>query len=118
MQYLFLGYPRCSTSNKALKFLKDNKINFNDRNIVTENPSVEELKDWITKSGLPIKKFFNTSGLVYKKLNLKDKLLDMNDSDKIKLLSTNGMLVKRPIFVSDDLILVGFKEEDWKRIKK
>ncbi|MFA5603314.1 MAG: arsenate reductase family protein [Bacilli bacterium] len=118
MQYLFLGYPRCSTSNKALKFLKDNKIDFIDRNIVTENPNVEELKNWIVKSELPIKRFFNTSGFVYKELNLKDKLLDMSDTDKIELLSTNGMLVKRPILISDDLILVGFKEEDWKKIVK
>ena len=118
MQYLFLGYPRCSTSNKAEKFLKDNKINYNFRNIAVDKPRVAELKLWIKNSKLPIKRFFNTSGLVYKELNLKDKLTTMTEEEQIELLSTNGMLVKRPILVSDNVILVGFKEEDWKQIVK
>ncbi|HHT37831.1 MAG TPA: arsenate reductase family protein [Mollicutes bacterium] len=118
MQYLFLGYPRCSTSNKAEKFLKDNKIDYNFRNITVDKPTVTELTLWIKKSELPIKRFFNTSGLVYKELNLKDKLATMTEEEQIELLSTNGMLVKRPLLVNDDVILVGFKEEDWKQLVK
>ncbi|MDD4283149.1 MAG: arsenate reductase family protein [Bacilli bacterium] len=116
MRYLFLGYPRCSTSKKAEKYLKDNKIDYNFRNIAVNNPQVSELTSWIKKSNLPIKRFFNTSGLIYKELNLKDKLSEMTEEEQIKLLSTNGMLIKRPILVSNDLILVGFKEEDWKQL--
>lgn len=116
MQYLFLGYPRCSTSNKAEKYLKDNNIDYNFRNIAVNNPNVSELTIWIKKSKLPIKRFFNTSGLVYKELNLKNKFKEMTEEEQIELLSTNGMLVKRPILVSDDIVLVGFKEEDWKQL--
>lgn len=114
---LFLEYPPCSTCKKAKKWLDDNKIKYEDRNIKTENPSFDELHLWIVKSGLPIKKFFNTSGLVYKSLNLKDKLSQMSDEEQIKLLASDGMLVKRPLIISDENILVGFKAEQWGALK-
>ena len=107
-------YRKCSTCRKAYDFLKNNNINFIERSIVDEVPTYEELNDWIKKSGLDIKKFFNTSGLKYKELNLKDKLFNMSDEDKIKLLASDGMLVKRPLFINDNIILVGFKEDEWK----
>lgn len=114
MKNLFIEYPRCSTCQKAKKWLEDNKIEFEDRHIVENNPMEKELKGWIKKSGKEIKKWFNTSGLKYKELNLKDKLPNMTDEEKIKVLASNGMLVKRPIFISDKGILIGFKEEEWK----
>lgn len=114
MKYLFLEYPRCSTCRKAKSWLSENNVEFYDRNIVEENPSFEELENWIKLSGLDIKKFFNTSGLVYKEMNLKDKLDDMSDKEKIELLATNGKLVKRPLLISENSVLVGFKEEKWK----
>ena len=114
MKKLFIEYPKCSTCKKAKKWLEDNKIEFNDRHIVENTPTVEELKEWIKMSGKDIKKWFNTSGLKYKELNLKDKLPLMSDDEKIELLSTDGMLIKRPILVLENKVLIGFKEEEWK----
>ena len=114
MRNLFIEYPKCSTCKKAKKWLEDNKIEFNDRHIVENTPTVEELKEWIKMSGKDIKKWFNTSGLKYKELNLKDKLPLMSDDEKIELLSTDGMLIKRPILVLENKVLIGFKEEEWK----
>ncbi len=116
MENLFIQYPKCSTCQKAKKWLEENKMEFTERNIVTETPTFEELTDWIEKSGQEIKKWFNTSGLKYKALNLKDKLPTMTDTEKIKLLATDGMLIKRPLFLSEDKIYIGFKEEVWKTI--
>lgn len=116
MKNLFIEYPKCSTCKKAKKWLVDNNIDFVDRNIVDETPSVEELTLWIEMSGLELKKWFNTSGLKYKELNLKEKLDSMSDRDKIVLLASDGMLIKRPLLVSDKGVLVGFKEDVWKRI--
>ena len=113
---LFVQYPKCTTCKKALKFLKDNNIDVQDRNITEEVPTAEELKVWIEKSGLECKKFFNTCGKVYKEMNLKDKVKDMSLDEAVELLSTNGMLIKRPILVSDDKVLVGFKEAEYKEI--
>ena len=114
MTPLFLQYPACSTCQKAKKWLTENNIEFTNRLIVEENPTVEELKAWIPRSGLPVKKFFNTSGLVYKELKLSEKLPAMSEEEQIKLLATNGMLVKRPLVVDEDKVLVGFKETEWK----
>ena len=114
MRNLFIEYPKCSTCKKAKKWLEDNKIEFNDRHIVENTPTVEELKEWIKMSGKDIKKWFNTSGLKYKELNLKDRLPLMSDEEKIELLSTDGMLIKRPILVLENKVLIGFKEEEWK----
>lgn len=111
---LVLVYRRCSTCMKALKWLEENDIAFTERPIVEENPSYEELKTWYEKSGLPLKKFFNTSGLLYKDMGLKDKLADMSEEEQLKLLATNGMLVKRPLVVGDGYVLTGFKECEWK----
>ena len=118
MKHLFIEYPKCSTCQKAKKWIEDNKIEFEDRHIVENNPTEDELKEWIQKSGKEIKKWFNTSGLKYKELNLKDKLPNMTDEEKIKILASNGMLVKRPIFISQKGILIGFKEEEWKEVLK
>lgn len=114
MGNLFIEYPKCTTCQKAKKWLETNKIEFEDRHIVEETPTVEELTEWINRSGKDIKKFFNTSGLKYKELNLKEKLPDMSDEEKIKLLASNGMLIKRPLFVSEQVILTGFREKEWK----
>lgn len=114
---LFIEYPKCSTCKKAKKYLDDNNIDYIDRNIVIDNPTVNELTKWIKISGKDINKFFNTSGLKYRDLNLKDKLKIMSDLEKIELLSTDGMLVKRPIIVKDDLVLVGFRESEWESLK-
>lgn len=110
---LFIEYPKCSTCQKAKKWLETHNIKFEDRHIVEQNPTEEELTRWISDSGLDIKRFFNTSGLKYKDLGLKDKLPDMTQEEKIKLLSTDGMLVKRPLIISKDHILTGFKEKEW-----
>lgn len=110
---LFIEYPKCTTCQKAKKWLKDNGIAFESRNIKEENPTYEELKEWYEKSSLPIKKFFNTSGLLYKSMELKDKLPAMSDEEQLKLLAADGMLVKRPIIISEKGILVGFKEKEW-----
>ena len=117
MKTLFIEYPKCSTCQKAKKWLEQNNIEFKDRHIVESNPTKEELKKWIKQSGYDIKKFFNTSGMKYKELNLKEKLPNMTDDEKIEVLSTDGMLVKRPLIITDDLILVGFREKEWEQLK-
>lgn len=117
MKVLFIEYPKCTTCQKAKKWLKDNKIDFTSRHIVEENPTQEELTQWLIKSSLPIKKFFNTSGIMYKEMNLKDKLESLSQEEQIELLATNGMLVKRPLIIAEDIILVGFKEKQWEVLK-
>ena len=109
----FICYPKCTTCQKAKKWLDDNKIEYELRDIKQENPTLEELTEWYKKSGLPLKKFFNTSGLLYKSMDLKNKLPDMTEDEMLQLLSTDGMLVKRPILVADNFVLVGFKEVEW-----
>ena len=110
---LFLEYPKCSTCKKAKNWLESNGVEFEDRHIVENNPTADELKAWYEKSGFPLKKFFNTSGLKYKELGLKDKLPDMTEEEQINLLATDGMLVKRPLVKGDDFVLIGFKEAQW-----
>lgn len=110
---LVLVYRKCSTCQKALKWLEENQVEFEERPIVEENPTYEELKLWHEKSGLVLKKFFNTSGLLYKEMNLKDKLGSMTEEEQLRLLATNGMLVKRPLVVGDDFVLTGFREKEW-----
>ena len=110
---LVLVYRKCSTCMKALKWLEENNVEFEERPIKEENPTYEELKEWYKKSGLPLKKFFNTSGLIYKEMQLKDKLPNMTEEEQLKLLATNGMLVKRPLVVGEDFVLTGFKEKEW-----
>lgn len=113
---LFICYPKCSTCKKAQNFLDKKGIKYELRDIKENNPTIEELKSFILKSGMPVNKFFNTSGILYRENNLKEKLNSMSEEDKIKLLSTNGMLVKRPILVTDDKVLVGFKESDYENL--
>ena len=110
---LVLVYRKCSTCMKALKWLEENQVDFEERSIVEENPTYEELKEWYQKSGLPLKKFFNTSGMLYKEMKLKDKLPEMSEDEQLKLLATNGMLVKRPLVVGEDFVLTGFREKEW-----
>ena len=110
---LVLVYRKCSTCLKALKWLEDHNVQFEERAIKEQNPTYEELKEWHQKSGMPLKKFFNTSGLLYKDLGLKDKLPTMSEEEQLKLLATDGMLVKRPLVVGDDFVLTGFKETEW-----
>lgn len=110
---LVLVYRKCSTCMKALKWLEENKIEFVERPIVEQNPTYEELKAWYQMSGMPLKKFFNTSGLLYKDMQLKDKLPQMSEDEQLQLLATNGMLVKRPLVVGDGFVLTGFKESEW-----
>ena len=109
----FICYPKCSTCQKAKKWLDENKIEYTERHIVEANPSENELRTWYERSGLPLKKFFNTSGMLYKEMKLKDKLPEMSEAEQNKLLATNGMLVKRPLVVDEDKVLVGFKETEW-----
>ena len=116
MKKLFIQYPKCTTCKKAKKFLIDNNIEFEDRDITLNNPNEEELQKWIKLSGLDVKKFFNTSGILYREMNLKDKLKEMNEEEMIKLLATDGKLIKRPLLVSEEGILVGFKEDSYKQI--
>lgn len=111
---LFVEYPKCSTCQKAKKWLNEHNITYTDRHIVEDNPSFDELKQWYEKSGLPLKRFFNTSGMLYKEMQLKDKLPTMGEEEQLKLLATNGMLVKRPLIVEGDMVLTGFKEAEWK----
>ena len=110
---IFICYSKCSTCQKAKKWLDEQDIKYTERHIVDNNPSYEELKQWYNKSGLPLKRFFNTSGLLYKEMQLKDKLPTMNEEEQLKLLATNGMLVKRPLVVNGDMVLIGFKEAEW-----
>ena len=117
MKPLFLQYPACSTCQKAKKWLLENNIEFTNRLIVENNPTVEELKEWISKSDLPLKKFFNTSGVVYKELKLSEKLPNMNEEEQIALLASNGKLVKRPLIITNNSVLVGFKPEEWEKLK-
>ena len=109
----FICYPKCTTCQKAKKWLDDNQIEYELRDINLDNPTLEELTEWYKQSGLPLKKFFNTSGLLYKSLDLKNKLSTMTDDEMLKLLATDGMLVKRPLLIGDDFVLVGFKEVEW-----
>lgn len=117
MSVLFLEYPKCSTCKRAKAWLTENGVAFDDRHIAEDNPTAEELKEWWEKSGLPLKKFFNTSGLVYKEQNLKERLPDMSEEEQLALLATNGMLVKRPLVIGEDFVLIGFKETEWERLK-
>lgn len=112
----FICYPKCTTCQKALRWLDDNKIEYELRDIKEDNPSLEELSAWHKMSGLPLKKFFNTSGLLYKSMELKDKLPTMSEEEQLKLLATNGMLVKRPLVIGKDFVLVGFKESEWREM--
>lgn len=111
---LFICYPKCSTCQKARKWLEEHHIEYTERHIVEDNPPYDELKEWYEKSGLPLKKFFNTSGMLYKEMRLKDKLPSMSEEEQLQLLSTNGMLVKRPILIDGETVLIGFREAQWK----
>lgn len=111
----FICYPKCTTCQKAQKWLDENQIEYELRNIKTSNPSAEELTEWYRLSGLPLKKFFNTSGLLYKSMELKNKLPDMSEEEMLKLLATDGMLVKRPLLIGDDFVLAGFRQEQWQQ---
>lgn len=113
----FICYPKCTTCQRAKKWLDDNKIDYELRDIKLYNPCYEELTEWYDKSGFAIKKFFNTSGLLYKSLDLKNKLPNMTEDEMLKLLATDGMLVKRPLLIGDDFVLVGFKENEWEKVK-
>ena len=115
---LFLCYPKCTTCQRAKKWLDDNNISYTFRNIKDENPSADELSEWYKKSGLPLKKFFNTSGLLYKSMELKTRLPHMSEDEMITLLASDGMLVKRPIIVGDDFVITGFKEDQWENAVK
>lgn len=118
MSILFLEYPKCTTCQKAKKWLVENEVEFTDRHIVKENPTVEELRFFHQKSGLPLKRFFNTSGMKYKELQLKDKLPTMSEEEQYELLATDGMLVKRPIIVGEEFVIPGFKESVWAEVLK
>lgn len=118
MKNMFIEYPKCSTCKKAKKWLEEKNIEFIDRNIVFDTPTIKELGEWIDLSKTEIKKWFNTSGLKYKELQLKDKLVTMSDEEKIKLLAGDGMLIKRPLLISDKGILIGFNEEKWRSLLK
>lgn len=113
---LFVEYPKCTTCKKAKKWLDDNQLVHEDRHIVEDNPTAEEIKVWVEMSGLPIKRFFNTSGMKYRELELKDKLQAMTDEEQYALLATDGMLVKRPVLVGDDFVKVGFREKEWSQL--
>ncbi len=113
---LFVEYPKCSTCQKAKKWLDDNGVKYDDRHIKENNPTFNELKEWYEKSGLPLKRFFNTSGMLYKSMQLKDKLPEMSEEEQLQLLATDGMLVKRPLLIGDDFVLCGFREKEWQEI--
>ena len=112
---LFVEYPKCTTCQKAKKWLDENGVEYTDRHIKEENPTFEELKKWHEESGLPHRKFFNTSGLLYKSMELKDKLPNMNEEEQLKLLATDGMLVKRPLLITDNAVIPGFREKEWEQ---
>lgn len=118
MDYLFIEYPSCSTCRRAKKFLQEANVSFDDRHIVKETPSVEELQTWLAHSNIDIRKVFNTSGQVYRKLQLKDKLDQISDEEKLALLASNGMLIKRPLLIHNNHMLVGFKEDIWQNFIK
>lgn len=113
---LFIEYPKCSTCQKAKKWLQGHAVEFEDRHIVEQPPTVEELKLWIPRSGLPIKRFFNTSGLKYKEMGLKDKLPQLSNEEQLAILASDGMLVKRPLLVMEDRVIPGFKEKEWEEV--
>lgn len=115
---LFIEYPKCTTCKKAKKWLEENGVEFTDRHIVEDNPSKEELKEWYEKSGLPLKRFFNTSGMKYKEMKLKDKLPEMSEEEQLELLATDGMLVKRPLLIGEIFAIPGFKEQAWEEVCK
>ncbi len=110
---LFIEYPKCTTCKKAKKWLDDHGLQYTGRHIKEENPTADELKTWHAKSGLPLKRFFNTSGVLYKEMHIKDKLPEMSEEEQFQLLATDGMLLKRPIIVTEDKVLTGFKEKEW-----
>lgn len=118
MKYLFVNYPKCSTCIKARKWLEENGVEFESRHIVENNPTKEELKKWIDLSGQPIKRFFNTSGILYREMNLKERVAKDSEDELLDILSTNGMLVKRPLLIGEDMVLIGFKEKEWEILKK
>ena len=113
---LFVEYPKCTTCQKAKKWLDANGVEYHERPIKEENPTVEDLKEWHQRSGLPLKKFFNTSGMLYREMQLKDRLPEMSEEEQYDLLASDGMLVKRPIVVTEDLVLVGFREKEWEKL--
>ncbi len=113
MRYLFVEYPKCTTCRRAKKWLEENKIDFEDRDIKLNNPSKEELKEWLEKSNLDIKKFFNTSGVLYREKGMKDKVKVLSEDELLDILSEDGMMVKRPLVIGEDKVLVGFKEAEW-----
>ncbi len=115
---LFIEYPKCTTCKKAKKWLEESGVEFTDRHIVEDNPSKEELKEWYEKSGLPLKRFFNTSGMKYKEMKLKDKLPEMSEEEQLELLATDGMLVKRPLLIGETFAIPGFKEQAWEEVCK
>lgn len=117
MSYLYVNYSKCTTCQKAKQWLDENGISSTDRQIKEQNPTQDELREWHSKSGLPLKKFFNTSGLLYKSMELTKKLPSMSEDEQYALLATDGMLVKRPIVVGDNIVLVGFKPDDWEKLK-
>ena len=112
---LFVHYPKCTTCKRAKKWLDEHQISYEERDIKENNPSLEELKEWYQRSGLPLKRFFNTSGMLYKEMKLKDKLPEMSEDEQLQLLAQDGMLVKRPILVKGDTVLVGFRENEWEQ---
>ncbi len=112
---IFIEYPKCTTCKRAKAWLDEAGIEYTDRNIKDENPTIDELREWYAKSGLPLKRFFNTSGMLYKQMSLKDNLPQMSEEEQLELLSTDGMLVKRPIIINDDTILVGFRQDEWEQ---
>lgn len=113
MSYLFVEYPKCTTCKRAKKWLEENNVDFIDRDIKLENPTKEELKTWIDKSGLEIKKFFNTSGVLYREQGMKDKVKTLSQDELLEILASDGMMVKRPLIIGEDKVLVGFKEAEW-----
>ena len=113
---LLLEYPKCSTCQKAKKWLEEHGFEFTERDIKEQNPTKEELKEWHVKSGMPLKKFFNTSGMLYREMQLKDKLPDMTEEEQYELLASDGMLVKRPVLVTDTTVLTGFREKEWEKL--
>lgn len=112
---IFIEYPKCTTCKKAKKWLDDKGIEYTDRHIVEDNPTFDELKTWYEKSGLPLKRFFNTSGLLYKSMELKDRLATMSEDEQLTLLASNGMLVKRPLLITDNAVIPGFREKEWEQ---